>query len=280
MHSSPTDPTPLTAEVVERIDETNDVFTLRLRIADGHRGSAYRFHPGQFNLLYLYGVGEVPISIVSDRRDPALLDHTIRNVGRVTAGLARLRAGDHIGLRGPFGRGWPLRAAEGRDIVIVTGGLGCAPSVAVIRHVLRRRERYGRLTIMQGVKHADDLLWRSQYEAWATAPDTQVFLAADQAGPGWPWHRGLVTSLFDEAELRGDGSVAMLCGPEPMMRAAAEGLLARSFDAGDLWLSMERNMQCAVGRCGHCQFGALFVCRDGPVFSYPELRPLLGSRGF
>ena len=280
MPSSPTETLPVAAEVIERIDETADVFTLRLRLDDGAARSRYRFMPGQFNMLYLHGVGEVPISIVSDADDPGLLDHTIRRVGRVTTGLSRLRAGERIGLRGPFGRGWPMREAEGHNIVIVTGGLGCAPSVAVIRHVLARRERYGRLTIMQGVKHSDDLLWREQYEAWSREPDTRVFLAADTAGPDWPWHTGLVTALFDEAELAPNNAMAMICGPEPMMRAAAEDLIRRGFPPDTLWLSMERNMQCAVGLCGHCQFGARFVCRDGPVFPYAALRPLLGTRGF
>lgn len=271
---------PMPTRVLERIQETRDVFTLRLQLVDEKARQRYAFASGQFNMLYLYGVGEVPISIVSDIRDPHLLDHTIRDVGRVTHGLAQLQSGDEIGIRGPFGRGWPVAEAEGRDVVVVTGGLGCAPAVSVIHHVLRRRERYGRLTIMQGVKHSDDLLWRDQYEAWSREPDTQVLLAADIASPGWQWHTGLVTSLFDQAELSPKHSTVMICGPEPMMRAAAEDLIKRGFAADEIWLSMERNMQCAVGHCGHCQLGPHFVCRNGPVFPYPEIRSLLGTRGF
>ncbi|MEW6728317.1 MAG: FAD/NAD(P)-binding protein [Pseudomonadota bacterium] len=268
---------PREAELVERIQETPTVFTLRLRLTDG---APYAFAPGQFNMLYLYGVGEVPISIVGDDAGEGLLTHTIRAVGRVTRGLAALGAGDRIGLRGPFGRGWPLTEAEGRDVVVVTGGLGCAPSVSIIHRILRRREHYGRLTIIQGVKHADDLIWRAQYEAWAKMPKVRVLLAADVATPGWGGHVGLVTALFDRLEVDAGLAMAMLCGPEGMMKAAATGLIRQGLAEENIFLSMERNMQCAVGHCGHCQFGPRFVCRDGPVFAWPQVRELLGTRGF
>jgi len=272
---------PREAEVVARITESPDTFSLQLRLTDGQ---PYSFEPGQFNMLYLHGVGEVPISIVADAAadgDPnAMLTHTIRAVGRVTRGLAVLQAGDRIGLRGPYGRGWPMRAAQGRDVVVVTGGLGCAPSVSIIHHILGQRERYGRLSILQGVKHTDDLIWRAQYDTWAALPDVQVLLAADVASPGWSGHVGLVTTLFEQLELAPQRTVAMLCGPEAMMRAAAAGLQARGLPEEAIYLSMERNMQCAVGHCGHCQIGGRFVCRDGPVFTWPELRDLLGTRGF
>ncbi len=270
---------PHEAEVIEHIRETPSIFTLRLRFTDPAVNAAYRFEPGQFNMLYLFGVGEVPISIVSDPEDEHLYDHTIRAVGRVTKGLANLKVGDRIGVRGPYGRGWPMREAEGRDVVIATGGLGCAPVVSVINYVLRRRERYNRLIIMQGVKHADDLIWRSRYEAWEKLPDTQVLLAASEGGPMWPWHVGHVPVLFDKANVDVDNSTVMMCGPEGMMVAVIRELLGRGMPEERLWLSMERNMQCAVGQCGHCQHGGKFVCKDGPVFSYPEVKPLLGVKG-
>jgi len=180
---------PKEAVIVERIQESQTIFTLRLAFSDPDVQAAYSFQPGQFNMVYLYGVGEVAISIVSDPEREQLYDHTIRIVGRVTRGLAALKQGDRLGIRGPFGRGWPLADSEGRDIMIVTGGLGCAPVVAVIGYVLQRRERYGRLTIMQGVKHADDLLWRQRYEQWAKMPNTEVVIAADKVGKSWPWQR-------------------------------------------------------------------------------------------
>jgi NAD(P)H-flavin reductase len=165
-------------------------------------------------------------------------------------------------------------------VVLVTGGLGCAPAVSVIHYVLRRRERFGKLVIIQGVKHADDLIWREQYDRWAKLPDTQVVVAADEGGALWPWHVGRVTELFDLARFNPARAVAMMCGPEGMMRVAADNLLARGLPESQLFLSMERNMQCAVGRCGHCQLGGAFVCRDGPVFNWGVVKTLLAHRGF
>lgn len=271
---------PKEAVIVERIQESATIFTLRLEFTDPQVNAQYRFQPGQFNMVYLYGVGEVPISIVSDPESEQRYDHTIRVVGRVTRGLAQLQQGERVGIRGPFGRGWPLREAEGRDIMIVTGGLGCAPVVAVIGYVLRRRERYGRLTIMQGVKHADDLLWRQRYEQWAKMPNTQVIVAADQVGKSWPWAIGRVTDLFDQVHIEAQRTVAMMCGPEGMMAAAVKELTRRGLGEDTIYLSMERNMQCAVGHCGHCQYGGQFICKDGPVFAFSEIKHLFGQTGF
>lgn len=271
---------PHEAEVVERLEEGPAIFTLRLRFTDPLVHKAYSFRPGQFNMLYLPGVGEVPISIVSDPEDEHMYDHTVRAVGRVTRGLAAINEGDRLGVRGPYGRGWPVPEAEGRDVVIATGGLGCAPVVSVINYVLRRRERYGRLIIMQGVKHSADLIWRERYEQWAKLPDTQVLLAASQGGPGWPWRVGHIPVLFDEAHLDPANSTVMMCGPEGMMIAVIQDMLGRGLAEEQLWLSMERNMQCGIGQCGHCQHGGRFVCKDGPVFCYPEVKELLGVKGF
>lgn len=270
---------PREAEVVERIQESRGIFTLRLRLTDPRAHAAFRFAPGQFNMLSLYGVGEVPISIVSDPEDEQLFDHTVRAVGRVTKGLARLQAGDRLGIRGPYGRGWPLAEAQGRDLVIITGGLGCAPMVAAINYVLRRRVRYGRLTLIQGVKHSDDLLWRDRYQAWAREADMQVLIAADQAGPAWPWHVGGVTELFAQARIEAARTLALLCGPEGLMLAAVRHLRGRGVAPEAIWLSMERSMHCALGHCGHCQLGPLFVCIDGPVFRYTDIGPYLDVRG-
>jgi NAD(P)H-flavin reductase len=270
---------PHEAEVVERIEESPSIYTLRLRFVDPQVHADYSFQPGQFNMLYLHGVGEVPISIVSDPEDEHMYDHTIRAVGRVTHAMAQLQPGQRIGVRGPFGRGWPMLEAQGKDVVIATGGIGCAPVVSAINYVLRRREQYGRLTIMQGVKHGDDLIWRDKYEQWDALPNTQVLLAASRGDVTWPYHVGHVPVLFDEAQLNPGDSTVMMCGPEGMMIAVGKELLERGFVAESLYLSMERNMQCGRGKCGHCQLGGKFVCKDGPVFSYPEIQSLLGVRG-
>jgi len=271
---------PLEAEVVERIQESPTIFTLRLRFTDPVKHAAFRFAPGQFNMLYLYGVGEVPISIVSDPQDEHLFDHAIRVVGRVTRGLEQLKAGDRLGVRGPYGRGWPLKLAENRDVMVVTGGLGCAPVVSVINYVIRRRDNFRRLVIMQGVKHSDDLIWRSRYSQWSKLRDTQVLIAANVGATLWPWHVGHVTELFDKVEMDASRAMVMMCGPEGMMQAAVDRLFEHGVPEDSIYLNMERNMHCAVGLCGHCQYGGKFVCQDGPVFSYPEVKPLFGTRGF
>ena len=271
---------PLEAIVMERTQESPTIFTLRLRLSDAAAQAAYRFAPGQFNMLYLYGVGEVPISIMSDPEERDGIGHTIRALGRVTKGLAALQPGDSVGLRGPYGRGWPLQEMGGHDVVLVTGGLGCAPVVSVIHYVLKRRERYGKLVIIQGVKHAEDLIWSEQYAKWAALPNTQVLVAASEGAALWPWHVGRVTELFQLACFDPARAVGMMCGPEGMMRVAADNLLQRGVPESRLYLSMERNMQCAVGRCGHCQLGGSFVCRDGPVFDWGQVKSLLAHRGF
>ncbi len=271
---------PSEAVIVDRIAESPGIFTLRLELTNPEEHGAFDFTPGQFNMLYLYGVGEVPISIVSDPEEGGSIDHTIRAVGRVTKGIAKLQAGDRVGVRGPFGCGWPLDRAEGRDVLLVTGGLGCAPLVSVINYITKRRDRYRRLCIVQGVKHAADLIWRERYEAWAEMPQTRVLLAADRGASGWRWHVGLVTDLLQDVDIPVADSLVMLCGPEVMMSAAARALTARGFSDESLYLSMERNMHCAVRHCGHCQFGPEFVCRDGPVFQYPRVKALLTVKGF
>jgi sulfhydrogenase subunit gamma (sulfur reductase) len=271
---------PHAAQIIERVQETPDIFTLRLRFTDPGVHAAYQFAPGQFNMLYLYGVGEVPISIVSDPYDEQLYDHTLRAVGQVTQGLAQLPSGGYLGVRGPYGRGWPLELARGRDVVLVTGGLGCAPLVSVINYIVRRRSEYRRLMIMQGVKHSADMFWADRYAQWSQLPNTQVLLAASQGGQGWPFATGQVTDLLASAQFDPAEAIAMLCGPEGMMHVAIDNLIQRGMPAANIYISMERNMQCAVKHCGHCQYGDKFVCRDGPVFAVPEVQALLGVRGF
>jgi len=201
-------------------------------------------------------------------------------VGRVTWVLEQLEPGDRLGLRGPFGHGWPMHDAEGRDLVVVTGGLGCAPVVAAISYAVARRDRFRRLVILQGVKHAADMIWCDRYDAWARLPDTQVRLAADEPTKAWTGHVGLVTELLEQVRFDPEQALAMVCGPEPMMLASARRLVELGIPPARIWLSLERDFQCGVGHCGHCQMGPYFVCRDGPVFSYERIGWLLGTPGF
>jgi NAD(P)H-flavin reductase len=273
-----TDPwLPHIAEVIGKRREATHVHTLRLRFRDEALRRSYRFRSGQFNMLYVFGVGEVPISIVSDPDDPEILDHTIRVVGKVSAALVGLKKGDSVGIRGPYGSSWPLEESRGRDVVIVTGGLGCAPVVSVINYVANRRDRYGNLKIFHGVKTPRDLLYRARFRAWQKHPDTEVYLTVDHPDHQWKYNVGVVTNLFRQVRIDPQKSVVMMCGPEMMMHHTVRDLLAQGLAADRIFLSLERNMKCAVGFCGHCQFGPRFICKDGPVLRYDGIREWFGT---
>ncbi len=271
---------PMEAEIIERIQESPGLFTLRLRLTDPQQQASYTFKPGQFNMLYLHGIGEIAISIVSDPQDEHIIDHTIRAVGRVSQGIEQLKQGERIGLRGPYGNSWPMAQAEQKDVVIITGGLGCAPVVSVIEYVARRRERFGHLNIVQGVKHSSDFIWRERYDKWRELADTQVLLAADAGEPIWPWHIGRVTDLFEQMIFNPQQVMVVMCGPEGMMKVVVKNMLARGVAEDDIYLSMERNMHCGIGHCGHCQYGDKFICRDGAIFSYAQVKALFKIKGF
>ncbi|KTD68666.1 MULTISPECIES: FAD/NAD(P)-binding protein [Legionella] len=271
---------PLEAIIVERTQESPTIFTLHLRFFDPAHHERFLFYPGQFNMLYLYGVGEVAISIVSDPEHKDILIHTIRAIGRVTRALQKLQPGDRIGVRGPFGRGWPLEQAKNKDVVVLTGGLGCAPSVSIIQYILARREQYGHLSVLQGVKHSDDFIFRKQYALWQKSPNTVIHIAADQAGPKWPWAIGFVTDMIEQIKLDVANTLVMMCGPEMMMNTAIKVFNKKGIAEQDMYLSMERNMECGLGQCGHCQYGGLFICKDGPIFAYSEIKELFNEPGF
>jgi NAD(P)H-flavin reductase len=203
------------------------------------------------------------------------LTYTVRSVGEATHALVRRTAGDAIGVRGPFGTGWPVEAARGQDLVVVAGGIGLAPLRPLIYQVLQNRQQYGRLVVLYGARSPRELLYRKELAAWAQQPNTQVLVTVDYGGLGWHGHVGVVTTLFKYARLHGPRSVAMVCGPEIMMRFVTRELEAHGVPRNHIYLSMERNMKCAVGFCGHCQYGPHFICKDGPVFSYEQMRPLL-----
>ncbi len=253
--------------------ETPDTFTLSLE--PERTVNRTLFQPGQFSMLWVFGVGELPISISGD---PALHDravYTVRSVGRATHALVNRRVGDSVGVRGPFGAGWPLEAARGRDVIVVAGGIGLAPLRPLVYEVLQNRKDYGRLVILYGARSPHDLLYRKELAAWARNHETQVLVTVDYGGLNWRGHVGVVTTLFKYSRLQPGRSVAMVCGPEIMMRFVTRELETHGLSRGDIYVSMERNMKCAVGSCGHCQYGPHFICKNGPVFCYEQLRPLL-----
>jgi NAD(P)H-flavin reductase len=253
--------------------ETSDTFTLALEPA--HSAACSGFSPGQFSMLYVFGVGELPISISGDPEEPGRLIYTVRSVGQATHALVSRKPGEMVGVRGPFGGCWPLAEARGKDVVLVAGGLGLAPLRPVIYQVLRHREDYGRLIVLYGGRSPRDLLYRKELAAWARQPDTQVLSTVDYGGLSWRGHVGVVTTLFRYVRLQPARTVAMLCGPEIMMRFVTRELESCGVQEPDIYLSMERNMKCAVGFCGHCQYGPYFICKDGPVFPYSKVRCLL-----
>ena len=271
---------PETVLIKDRRQELETIFTLALVFPDKDLQSQYQFHPGQFNMLSLFGGGEVPISISSDPSEKNHLSHTIRAVGRVTQAMQHLKKGDSLGLRGPYGQGWPVQKARSKDVLVLTGGLGCAPSLSVINYMLARRQDYGRLFILQGVKHSDDFIFRKHYQRWAQQPDVEIHIAADVAGPQWPFDSGFITNQIQHLPLNPANTIVMICGPEGMMHIAIKTLKSMGIAENDIYLSMERNMACGIGLCGHCQYGELFICKDGPVLSYDRIKPLFDKEGF
>lgn len=270
----PTDPM-LTQPVPIRkiIWENDDTFTLTLDLNDALEGFAFR--PGQFNMLYVYGVGEAAISISSDPSRSGTLDHTIHRVGTVTSALAQKKRGEVIGMRGPFGSSWPLDVALGKDVCIATGGIGLAPLRPVIYSLLKERDRYGRIIILYGGRSPLDLLYRVELERWEDEKNVEVLVTVDRGDSSWKGHIGVVTSLFSYIKLDSQNTIAYVCGPEMMMKYTIDELENRSVPLDHIYLSMERNMKCAVGFCGHCQYGPEFLCKDGPVFALPRIRHLL-----
>jgi NAD(P)H-flavin reductase len=257
------------------VRELADTYTLHL---EPEEGEPLRFVPGQFSMLYAFGVGEIAISISGDPEKPEGLVHTIRGVGPVSRALCATRRGAVIGVRGPFGAPWPVSAAEGRDLVIMAGGLGLAPLRPALYHALAHRERYGKVALLVGARTPKDLLFTREMERWRSRFDLEVEVTVDSAGPEWKGNVGVVTTLLPRVGFEPANTVAMVCGPEIMMRYGAAELCKRGVPAEHVYLSMERNMKCAVGFCGHCQLGPVFVCKDGPVFPYPAMEPYFRIR--
>jgi len=239
----------------------------------------FAFAPGQFNMLYAHGVGEVPISISGDPNDPSSLHHTIRVVGSVTQALGALEVGHEVGVRGPFGSAWPLAEASGQDVLFVAGGLGLAPLRPAILSVLARRNEFGQVIIIYGARSPADILFRNELERWRGRFDITLEATVDHSGADWYGPVGVVTRLVAEADFDPEYCLAMLCGPEIMMRFTARELEQRGLDASQIWVSLERSMKCAVGLCGHCQLGGTFVCKDGPVYRYDRVASMLLVRG-
>lgn len=258
--------------------ETRDIFTLDL--IPGNDVASYSFQPGQFNMLYAFGTGEAAISISGDPARTDVLTHTIRAVGTVTRALKQLRRGAFIGIRGPYGRPWPVVDAVGDDIVIVAGGIGLAPLRPVIHHLIHNRGQYGRIMILCGMRSPADILFRRELAQWRGRFDIQLEVTVDNVPSGQTWRGdvGVVTKLIAGAVFDPLQTTAMICGPEIMMRFTVRELQQRGLAADHIYLTLERNMKCAVGFCGHCQLGPEFICKDGPVYHFAHIAPWFSRR--
>lgn len=252
------------------IRETYDTFTLEL-VPDDIR-QPFIFEAGQFNMLYIFGVGEIPISISGDPTHAGEIVHTTRVVGTVTKAMGQMKPGELLGLRGPFGNSWPVREAQGNDVILVAGGIGLAPLRPALYQMLAQRSRYGKIVLLYGTRSPEDILFRRELEKWRARFDLDIYVTVDYADTGWYGNVGFVTKLIPKAPFDPSQATVMMCGPEVMMRFAAVELVKRGVSIENIYVSMERNMKCAIGLCGHCQFGSTFICKDGPVFDYKSIQ--------
>lgn len=264
-----------TVRIIDVINEATGVATYRMKIEPHQAATSYQFVPGQFNMLYVPGVGESAISMSGNPCHADSWVHTIRVAGNVTRTIASLKPGDTLGVRGPFGTGWPIEDLVGNNVLIVAGGLGLAPLRPLIYRIIGHRSQYGQVWLVCGARNSDGLLFRNEYESWARA-GIEVHSTVDMPSPDWNGHVGVVTLLIDRLQIPEPSKTHLVtCGPEVMMKYAASSGMRRGIAPDRTWVSLERNMQCAVGLCGHCQLGPEFICKDGPVLRFDRVHHLL-----
>ncbi len=255
--------------------EIPKIFTFDLAPRDG---GEFVFLPGQFNMLYVFGNGEVPISISGDPQKPGRLVHTVRAVGKATEALCALQQGDLLGVRGPFGASWPVQDVQGMDVLFLTSGLGLAPLRPALYHVLNHRDKYGKVMLLYGARNPDRLLFKDELQQWRSRLDLQVEIAVGSAGRDWGGHIGVATDQMKYLDLDPGQTAAMICSSERMMRAMIRELNHSGVADRQIYVSLERNMRCGMGLCGHCQLGTTFICRDGPVYRLDQVDQLMSIR--
>jgi NAD(P)H-flavin reductase len=268
---------PVPARIVDVQKENFNTRTFQVQFVDEEIRAMYQFVPGQFNMLYVPGVGEAAISVSSDPEKTATLDHTIRLVGSVTRALERLGKGGLIGLRGPFGRGWPLEAMEGHNIVIVAGGIGLAPLRPAVYWLLRHRDHCQRVVLLYGCRTPEDRVFADELEKWDEKGAIEVLVTVDNATADWAGPVGVVPHLLRRIKVSAERTIVLVCGPKLLNRVAAWNFLQLHVPSDHVYVSLERNMNCGFGRCGHCQYGSKFVCTDGPVFCFSDIADIFGK---
>ena len=271
---------PAWAEIVKITPEAENVTTYALKLLDPDIQQGYSWRPGQFNMLYVPGVGESAISMSTDvESSEGLVIHTIRHVGNVTKAFSRLKKGDVVGLRGPFGTSWPLDAIKGMDVVIACGGIGLPSLRGALYSIIRHRADYGKVVLLYGARTPKDLMYQAEYETWKMA-DVDVQLSVDRGDDTWDGRIGVMPMFFYHFRIDPRKTAIMSCGPEIMMRFVIYEALARRIPSEHIYVSLERNMKCGQGFCGHCQLGPYFICKDGPVFSFDRLESFINVEEF
>lgn len=268
---------PVPARIIGITTENANTRTFDLEIVEPTLRAHYQWLPGQFNMVYVPGVGEAAISVSSDAEHPEILKHTIRRVGSVTGAIDRIGVGGLVGIRGPFGRGWPLEQLAGGDVVLVAGGIGLAPIRPAVYWLLAHREEFRRVILLFGCRTPEDRLFVPELEQWTRDERIDVMVTVDNATGDWSGPVGVVTNLLQRIKVNANDTTVLVCGPRMLNRAAAWSFLQLHVPSNRVYLSLERNMHCGFGQCGHCQYGSKFVCKDGPVFAFEEIADIFAQ---
>ncbi len=277
MDTKVTDPMiPSLYKITSHNDETIDTFTVELQPVDNTQ--TFEFLPGQFCMLHAFGIGESAISISGDPKVKNIITHTIKQVGSVTKILEALNFGSTIGVRGPFGKAWPVKETVGKNVVIVAGGIGLAPLRPMIYHIQANREQYKKVWLFYGARTPKDVIYEDEISKWRKRGDIDINLTVDKGGLLWRGGVGTVTALMEKNQIEVNNTIALVCGPEIMIHFSVLSLEKMGFSKEAIYVSMERNMQCGLGYCGHCMCGSKFICKDGPVLKYSEAEQLLKVR--
>jgi len=266
---------PSVATILNQKDETPDTRTYRLQFRDPQEQERFTFQPGQFLELSVFGVGEAPFCLASSPTRKGSLEVTVRRTGQLTNALHALGPRDEVGLRGPCGNGFDVEAATGHDLLFIAGGIGLPPLRGLIWNILDERDRFGHVTILYGARTPTDMVYKDELKLWDERGDVEFLATVDRTEPGWGGNVGMVPVLLNKVELRPASTLTYVCGPPIMIKFVIQDLLMRGFAEDRIMSTLERTMQCGVGKCNHCCIGHLYVCRDGPVFSYRQIRELV-----
>jgi sulfite reductase subunit B len=255
--------------------ENPDIKTLRLSFPKKQDSDSFSFAPGQLAMFSIPGIGEAPFSMCSPPGEKKYLEISVRKIGNVTDAICNLKKGDSIWVRGPYGHGYPIDKMQGKDIILVAGGIGFPPLASVIEHVIKNRNDYGNIWVLYGVKNFDDLIYKDRIKRWSRVKDLEVLVTVETPCSKWNGCVGVVTKLFEKLKIDEKNTVGLSCGPPIMLKFVTLGLLDMGINEGDVYLSLERMMQCGIGKCGHCNIGEKYVCTDGPVFGYTEIKKMV-----